>query len=323
MSAVGESRQSRCPVCGGEGNLQISGLFDDRYGYPNTYDLFECRACHHEFLPTAFSEGELTELYSDYYPRHKFDPEGYRPHEPLPRWQGWWRGAKCNAFRWVPEGVSVLDIGCGYGQAMGYHRNRGCRVVGVELDENARIIAERQGFDIRIGAFHAGMCEGETFDYVTLEQVIEHLQSPQELMRDVAKILKVGGRVIVTTPNASSLWRRLFGRKWIHWHTPYHVQFFNSRSMSLLAASAGLEIERHLKVTTPEWLHYQWIHLATCPDPGEPSVFWAMRPKPEAVGRKLHLLSRLHRSGFNHLATRLVDGIGLGDNQIFILKKIA
>lgn len=318
-----DSSSRSCPICGGASFLLMSELFDDRYGYPNRYDLFKCSACSHEFLPTAFSERELSELYSDYYPRRKFDPAGYRPHKLLPLRKAWWRGAKCNAFRWVPEKVSVLDVGCGYAQAMGYHRNRGCRVAGVELDENARTIAERQGFDIRIGAFRAEMFDGETFDYVTLEQVIEHQQSPHDMMKDVGRVLKPGGRVIVTTPSAASLWRRLFRRKWIHWHAPYHVQFFNRRSMGLLARSANMEIETHKKITTPEWLHYQWLHFATYPDPGAPSVFWAMQPKPSSIARRLRILTLIHRSGLNHLVTRLVDWLHLGDNQIFVLKKIA
>jgi hypothetical protein len=93
--------------------------------------------------------------------------------------------------------------------------------------------------------------------------------------------------------------------------------------MALLAESASLEIETHKKITTPEWLHYQWIHFATYPNPREPSVFWAMQPKSDAVARRLRILALLHRSGLDHLVTRLVDWLHLGDNQIFVLKKIA
>ena len=51
---------------------------------------YECGACGHRFLDSRFSDGELEQLYSRYYPRASFDPEQYRPHrEPKTSSRAW------------------------------------------------------------------------------------------------------------------------------------------------------------------------------------------------------------------------------------------
>jgi SAM-dependent methyltransferase len=213
-----------------------------------------------------------------------------------------------------------LDIGCGFGHAMGYHRDRGCRVVGVEADENARKIARRQNLDIRIGIFSKEMLEGETFDYVTLDQVIEHVQDPCRLLADVRSVLKKDGCVVIATPRSRSLGRLLLGTRWVHWHSPYHLQFFTQRSMQELARRNGFSVvSRHL-VTTSEWLHYQWLHLVTRPPPAEPSLFWTHRTVPPRLKKWLRPLYVLHLIGINHLLGRILDSLRLGDNQVYLLR---
>jgi 2-polyprenyl-3-methyl-5-hydroxy-6-metoxy-1,4-benzoquinol methylase len=246
-----------------------------------------------------------------------------KAHEEKGGWEAWFNGFKSSAFRWVPKNIRVLDVGCGLGQSLGYHTARGCDVYGVEADENIRRVAEKFCYKVHVGLFDASIYEPNFFDYVTMDQVIEHVTDPVSTMRGVANILKPGGTAIFSTPNAGGWGAKLFGRRWINWHAPYHMQFFSHRSMRDAAQQAGLEVVKIKTITNSEWLNYQWIHLVTYPKRGEPSTFWS--PNKGALtrsqGRMLRLLDLIHKTKINHLIARCFDSLGIGDNFVFVLRK--
>jgi len=149
------------------------------------------------------------------------------------------------------------------------------------------------------------------------------MRDPIATLAGVKAVLKVGGVAILSTPNAAGWGARVFGRRWINWHAPYHLQFFTKRSMQLAARRVGLKAEVLGTVTSSEWLRYQWIHLGSLPKIGQPSRFWAQHggiPKlPERIALKVGSL--LHRTRVNHILTRLFDSIGAGDSQLFLLRR--
>jgi len=313
-----------CPICNQKNIDKVYRLHDDRYGYPGNFWLMRCCDCGHRFLDGAhFSDAQIQALYSNYYPRRNMRPEDYQPDVERSGFTAWLEGTKASAFRWVGPQVKVLDIGSGFGQALGYHANRGCEVWGVESDENIRRIAELHGFNVHIGVFDPKEFPQNYFDVVTLDQVIEHMRDPIATLAGVKAVLKVGGVAILSTPNAAGWGARVFGRRWINWHAPYHLQFFTKRSMQLAARRVGLKAEVLGTVTSSEWLRYQWIHLGSLPKIGQPSRFWAQHggiPKlPERIALKVGSL--LHRTRVNHILTRLFDSIGAGDSQLFLLRR--
>lgn len=296
---------------------------DDRYGYPGQFELMRCPDCGHAFLNCNLTPSELVGLYTNYYPRKAFDVANYKPHTERRGVSMWFDGLKSSAFRYVPKNVRVLDVGCGFGQSLGYYSARGCEVYGVEADENIRRVAEKFDYKVHVGVFEAGIYEAEFFDYVTMDQVIEHVTDPISTFREVAHILKPGGLAIFSTPNASGWGARIFGSRWINWHAPYHVQFFSRHSVRLAAEQAGLVVTKIKTITSSEWLYYQWIHLAMYPKPNESSRFWAPdRPERTVLqSRVLRALTLMHKIKINHLLTRFFDFLGLGDNYVFVLKK--
>jgi 2-polyprenyl-3-methyl-5-hydroxy-6-metoxy-1,4-benzoquinol methylase len=311
-----------CPICKSEDCRQIATRYDDRYGYPDEYPLFSCGDCGHIFLKVTFTADEIQTLYSQYYPRSSFSIEDHRPHREESGVTAWLDGSQSAAFRWVPRSVRVLDIGCGFGETLGYYQARGCEVLGVEADQNIRRVAEKFGYKVHVGLFDASLYPADSFDYVTMDQVIEHVQDPRAVLHGVARVLKRGGLAILTTPNVEGWIRRLFGRRWINWHAPYHLQFFTTRSMTLAASEAGLVLESTITTTASAWLHFQWIHLFTCPAIGSRSAFWAQSGV-YALHEKLIIkaLSLINYLKVNHLLMRLLDGIGKGDNRIYFLRK--
>ena len=206
---------------------------------------------------TGFSDSDVARLYTDYYPRRDYAVESHRVPSEEKGLGAWLSGSRASVFRWVPSNVRVLDIGCGSCERLGYHAGRGCDAYGTEVDAHTRRIAEHFGYRVRVGPFNPDDYQKEFFDYVTMDQVIEHIPDPTKLLHDVARVLKRRGVVILSTPNANGWGAKVFGRRWIHWHAPYHVNFFSNRSMARVAKDAGLHVEESLTITSSAWLHFQ------------------------------------------------------------------
>lgn len=302
--------------------MVIGDRNDDRYGYRGRFPLLECLNCGHMFLQGEFPPDVLYDLYSNYYPRSKFHLGSYQSAKEASGFKAWLDGEKSAAFHWVPRNVRVLDIGCGFGESLGYYRARGCDAYGVEADENIRRVVEKFGYKVHVGLFDPDVYEADFFDYVTMSQVIEHVTDPVQTLRGIARVLKPGGTAILSTPNASGWGASLFGRFWINWHAPYHLQFFTLRSMQLAAEQAGLCVEKIDTITPSAWLHFQWVHLLSCPSEGVASIFWTPGGEWGFVQKVvLRIISITSWCKINHIVTRFFDALGVGDNRLYFLRK--
>jgi len=142
----------------------------------------------------------------------------------------------------LPAVGRVLDVGCAAGYFLRVMRDRGWQVHGVEPSASIRRVAEEA---LGSEALHAGplddaALEPESFDLVTLWDVIEHLPDPVGTLRQAAALLRPGGRLLVETQNVGSLFARLLGRRWQHYKHAEHLWHFNRRTLAEALARAGL-----------------------------------------------------------------------------------
>jgi 2-polyprenyl-3-methyl-5-hydroxy-6-metoxy-1,4-benzoquinol methylase len=161
------------------------------------------------------AEGQVRELPFDY----ESIPLGYYDqvmHEGHPIRRCWHRQKFQRVLDTLPKDrtESVLDIGCFCGTFLSLIRNdRFRRQVGVDiLPRQIDWANEHYGTPFRefrkISSLKAIGDIDETFDCVTLIEVIEHLQRDdiRDLLDAVSKVLKPGGSFVLTTPNYASLW---------------------------------------------------------------------------------------------------------------------
>lgn len=312
-----------CPICAESVKAKTTiENYDDRFGYKGVFKILHCQNCGHRFIASTFTSEMLLDIYSNYYPRSNYDLEKYKPHEKSSSFSTWLKGEMYSPFLWVTPAARVLDIGCGFGESLGYLQSLNCNAYGVEADENIRRVAEMFGYKVKVGLFDAADYDADFFDFVTLGQVIEHITDPVRTMHDIATVLKPGGLLIMSTPNADGWGKKLFGKRWVNWHTPYHLQIFSEKSMRIAAEKSGLKLEAIESITPSEWLHAQWMHLLTLPNEGEPSIFWIPKERwsrKQKVARFCIFL--LHKLRINHILTRLFDAVHLGDNRVYFLRK--
>lgn len=127
----------------------------------------------------------------------------------------------------------VLDIGCGDGFLLGLVASGGSRAVGVDPEVSGVALARAKLADTPAAAVLVASGAGlpfpdGSFDAVVMAEVVEHLEDPDATLREARRVLRDGGRMVVTTP------RRLPDR-W--WDRANHVKEYRSEELrSLLAA---------------------------------------------------------------------------------------
>src|SRR5258708_6321827 len=103
----------------------------------------------------------------------------------------------------VPPGSNVLDVGCGTGHLAGELMQRGYTAWGADLSdamvEYAREHYSRDRF--RVGDIEQIPFPDNTFDAVMCLGVMEYLEKDEPALREMWRVLKPGGRAVITTPN--------------------------------------------------------------------------------------------------------------------------
>lgn len=154
----------------------------------------------------------------------------------------------------LPPG-RLLEIGCGDGEFLSRMKGLGWMVEGVDFDAQAAHAAkEKFDIEVRIGRLEEMRYPEDSFDAVTLRHVIEHVFDPIATMREVCRILKPDGVVVVLTPNAGSLGLRTFGTNWRGLEPPRHIQLFTSSTLDSVAKKAGLETVCAYSTAVHAWI---------------------------------------------------------------------
>src|SRR5438445_9160102 len=96
-------------------------------------------------------------------------------------------------------GELVLDVGCGTGNLWAYLRERFRRYVGLDALCYEGFPADAEFMPIDLDAARIDLSDGSA-DAVTALETIEHLENPRALIRELVRLAKPGGWVIVTTP---------------------------------------------------------------------------------------------------------------------------
>jgi 2-polyprenyl-3-methyl-5-hydroxy-6-metoxy-1,4-benzoquinol methylase len=154
------------------------------------------------------------------------------------------------------KGMKVLDIGCAYGLFLKLIEELGAETYGVDISGYAIERAKKETratlylHDVEKGL---PMFPDNMFDLVTMFDVIEHLSSPFYVLREVLRVLKPRGKMIVTSPNLNAVERyvRKLLRREAEWHgyrDVTHLYLFTPASLRFLVERSGFKIVR---VETP------------------------------------------------------------------------
>lgn len=179
--------------------------------------------------------------------------------------QRFWHGGKLDMIDWLirphlAAGSRVLEVGCGAGNLLLQAVVPGSYPLALDLSmQSLAFVGSRlraamsepdgpAGFSCTqaIGEF-LPLADG-TFDCVILSEVIEHLERPQDSMLEAGRVLRRGGRLLITTPNYRSPWPLM---EWTvdrlnmapKMAGEQHITRFHPASLRALLSGSGLDIE--------------------------------------------------------------------------------
>jgi len=139
----------------------------------------------------------------------------------------------------------LLDAGCGGGLFLGMLRERGFRVLGLDISAQAAAISwRRQQAPAVCAVLEAAPFPEGSLAAITMFHVLEHLENPRAYLQSARQLLAPGGRLIVQVPNAGSWQCRLLGRRWNGMDVPRHLSDFRDRDLVKLMEECGFEIVR-------------------------------------------------------------------------------
>jgi 2-polyprenyl-3-methyl-5-hydroxy-6-metoxy-1,4-benzoquinol methylase len=227
-----------CPLCKGAAREVI---FTKK-----GYDLVRCGSCNLAYIGKPPSPEELQKLYS-------FEA-GYQTgfadaassevkfHTKVARLSYKLLSQHRNAGK-------LLDVGCSAGFFLKEAHAHGWETHGLEYSpDTAAVAAKQPGLHIQSGTLEDANYDAQSFDVVTLWDVIEHVPDPLQTMRSVHHILNDDGLIALSTPNIDGLFPQLSYRVaqrldyWPHPEPPHHLLQFSGQTLGLLLARAGFEI---------------------------------------------------------------------------------
>jgi 2-polyprenyl-3-methyl-5-hydroxy-6-metoxy-1,4-benzoquinol methylase len=153
---------------------------------------------------------------------------------------------------------SMLDIGCGTGWISRIWADAGARVTGLEPSPQRAEIARQRGLRV-LSCFVEELDTNERFDLIVIRHVVEHLEDPAKILRDLVPRLTPNGLLLVIAPNIDCIGRRIFDTNWI-WVLPIHCNFFNPRSLRALLNSCSYDITRIYQTPSPLWYPLSFAH---------------------------------------------------------------
>jgi len=171
-------------------------------------------------------------------------------------------------------GGSCLDVGCGAGAiAKAIKRERpDLSVCGVDVSRSAiaRARADPQGVDFRISTATRLPFADASFDAVTIFDVLEHLEQPETVLKEIARVLRPGGLFHIALPLEGQRGTIYPFLAWLGWdgkrrHSG-HIQAFDRAGFRRMAGSVGLPVQRvrwsfHPLFALIDVLYYCWLDL--------------------------------------------------------------
>lgn len=317
-----------CQICGHRAGNRLFKAREMMFGFRDEFTYMECARC--SCLQILDPPADL----SRYYPQDAY--YSLQDAAPLPRWKAYLLSKKTayhlgetsllgwlvSALRptvhpyveWVTEvGVDrsarILDVGAGTGQLLLLMRAAGFSdLLGIDpfiphdirYSNGVRVLKRTlQGIS-------------ETFDFVMLHHVFEHVPDPRETLAEINRVLPGGGNALLRMPMADSHAWRTYGSDWVQLDAPRHFFLHTERSLRILAEDAGFEVAKVARDSTGAqfWGSEQYRQDVPLKDersagtPGGTTIF-----------------SETELAEFEVEARRL-NGIGEGDQAAVYLRKI-
>ncbi len=195
------------------------------------YRVVRCHDCGLMFLNPQPSDDELARIYDvDYFLGSHTEKSSQAVSEMK---QATARFYLSEISRYCgPACGRLLEIGCGDGDFLVTAQAAGWQVTGVDYSasacEKARLRLNHG--EVLCGELQPDRFAAEQFDLCVLSDVIEHVRSPLDFLKEIHRLLKPGGTLFIATPSIGSWSARLMRQKWMEFKAE-HLTYFDPQTL--------------------------------------------------------------------------------------------
>ena len=219
-----------CPGCGSE----ISALETKKNGF----SVVRCLECSCLYVNPRPIEPQLVEIYRRI-PQLSNGREG----QSVDNVEDGRREAAYRLRRMIQfvKAGRLLDLGCGRGDFLTV-AHRHFDAVGVDIVNRTR--PELSPSSVFEGRLEDARFDRDSFDAITAVEVFEHLFDPRRTLREIHRILRPGGMLLLQTGDPDGLPARMNLDRWSYLQPPIHLNFLGRRALHTLFAGAGFRVLR-------------------------------------------------------------------------------
>jgi 2-polyprenyl-3-methyl-5-hydroxy-6-metoxy-1,4-benzoquinol methylase len=142
-----------------------------------------------------------------------------------------------------PNKGKILDIGAGTGEFLSVAKQNGWKTTGVEPSDKAKQIAINKGVSF-VEAI--AQLEDRSFDVITMWHVLEHVPDLDHQIKELKRLLKPTGSLIIAVPNFKSFDAEYYGKFWAAYDVPIHFWHFSKKAIQKLFQKEQMELVKIL-----------------------------------------------------------------------------
>ncbi|HUV42942.1 MAG TPA: class I SAM-dependent methyltransferase [Patescibacteria group bacterium] len=193
--------------------------------------------CLNDGLVLVNPQPSLKEIASLYGPKYfkNFDPYLKNREAHL----GYFRKKLKQIDKRVKSKGKLLDVGCAVGFFLQEAEKDGWSALGIDVSDFALNHCRQQGLKVRKGTIESVKLPARSFDVITSLQTIEHETNPLNHLKEISRLLKPGGWVVLTTPDHNSWTRRLMGSHWFGYRHQEHLYFLTRETLRKMLKKSG------------------------------------------------------------------------------------
>lgn len=221
----------QCPWCDSE-KTQIHLWVKDLFLTNEAFEIHECLKCGLLFTEPRPKPEEIGKYYqSEEYYSHQENKKGFVPHI--------YEAVKSvnlkKKYKMATKGLEsgrMLEIGCGAGDFLHTMEKHGWTCTGIEPSESAKEIATKKVKATLLYPQEIGQLEDESFELITMWHVLEHVDNLKEEIKQLQRLLKKGGRLVLALPNFKSADAQYYKEYWAAYDVPRHLNHFCRESIN-------------------------------------------------------------------------------------------
>jgi 2-polyprenyl-3-methyl-5-hydroxy-6-metoxy-1,4-benzoquinol methylase len=230
-----------CPVCDSPESKQLyqpwvhendpSKLYGAASGIPGTQTIVGCSVCEMIYESPRYDAATIIKGYE------ASEESGHDSQYPM-RVDSFYRSLKSLSGKIPAVGSKVLDIGTAGGAFLDAATKYGYDAYGMEPSHYLVDKGCERGLQIRQGTIESHTFEPNSFDMITLWDVIEHLPDPKFALKETRKLLKPDGVLLINYPDIGTLQAKMAGKRF-WWILSVHLHHFSRDTIEKICDKTG------------------------------------------------------------------------------------